>query len=182
MGTVYLATQLSRGRVVALKVLSANLSQDEAFNKRFRREAMLQATPAHPHIVPVYESGESGYGLFIAMRLVDGPSMKELIGSGGDHAYLADFGLTTAPGVTSMTTTGQFVDTPDYASPEQIRDENVAVAVRDSIGAVSQAYRHVAAAAKRGDLIDYTVARAEVPARRRRWQRPLTGLTVWVTR
>jgi serine/threonine protein kinase len=70
--------------VVALKVRSANLSQDEAFNKRFRREAVLQATPADPHIVPVYEVGESGYGLFIAMRLVDGPSMKELIGSGGD--------------------------------------------------------------------------------------------------
>jgi serine/threonine protein kinase len=73
MGTVYLATQLSRGRVVALKVLSANLSQDEAFNKRFRREAVLRATPADPHIVPVDEAGESGYGLFIAMRLVDGP-------------------------------------------------------------------------------------------------------------
>ena len=161
MGTVYLATQLSLGRVVALKVLSANLSQDEAFHKRFRREAMLQATLEHPHIVPVYEAGESSYGLFIAMRLVDGPNLKQLIGklevsdtldllrgiaraldaahaaglihrdvkpqnilvAGGDHAYLADFGLTTAAGVTSVTTTGQFVGTPDYVSPEQIRDE-----------------------------------------------------------
>ncbi|HWK16121.1 MAG TPA: serine/threonine-protein kinase [Solirubrobacteraceae bacterium] len=161
MGTVYLATQLSLGRVVALKVLSANLSQDEAFHKRFRREAMLQATLEHPNIVPVYEAGESSYGLFIAMRLVDGPNLKQLIGTlevsdaldllrgiaraldaahaaglihrdvkpqnilvaGGDHAYLADFGLTTAAGVTSVTTTGQFVGTPDYVSPEQIRDE-----------------------------------------------------------
>jgi len=62
MGSVYLATQLSLGRVVALKVLSANLSQDEAFHKRFRREALLQATLEHPHIVPVYEAGESSYG------------------------------------------------------------------------------------------------------------------------
>jgi predicted Ser/Thr protein kinase len=40
-----------------------------------------------------------------------------------DHAYLADFGLTTATGLTSMTSAGQFLGTLDYVSPEQIRDE-----------------------------------------------------------
>lgn len=114
MGTVYLATQLSRGRVVALKVLSANLSQDEAFNKRFRREAVLRATPADPHIVPVYEAGESGYGLFIAMRLVDGPSMKELIGSGGDLIDYTVAGAEVAGATQALAATLDRLDSLGY--------------------------------------------------------------------
>jgi serine/threonine-protein kinase len=161
MGVVYEATQLSLSRTVALKLLAANLGDDPAFRERFRREGLLQAQIDHPNIVTVYEAGDTDEGLFLAMRLVRGPNLKDMIisreldagrslriltpvadaldaahaqglihrdikpqnilVSGRDHAYLADFGLTKAPGEKSLTKTGQFVGTLDYISPEQIR-------------------------------------------------------------
>ena len=79
MGIVYRATQLSLNRTVALKVLAVELSADETFRERFRREGLLQAAIDHPHIVTVYEAGETDDGLFLAMRLVRGPTLKEEI-------------------------------------------------------------------------------------------------------
>jgi hypothetical protein len=79
MGTVYEATQLSLDRVVALKLLAAHLSNDMAFRARFRREGQVQARLEHPHVVTVYEAGETEQGLFIAMRLVRGRTLKELV-------------------------------------------------------------------------------------------------------
>ena len=72
MGVVYRATQLSLNRVAALKVLAAEFSEDPAFRERFRREGQLQAAIDHPHIVTVYEAGETEHGLFLAMRVVAG--------------------------------------------------------------------------------------------------------------
>ena len=164
MGVVYEATQVSLHRLVALKLLTPELGLDASFRTRFQREGRIQAAIDHAHIVPIYDSGEiEGQGLFIAMRLVRGPTLKELILSGElepqralrilgpvadaldtaheaelvhrdikpqnilvgprDHAYLADFGLTRAPGDTAFTKTGQFVGTLDYIAPEQIRGE-----------------------------------------------------------
>ena len=79
MGVVYEATQLSLRRTVALKVLASHLGADDAFVERFRREAMLQAALEHPSIVTVYEAGDSEDGLFLAMRLVRGTNLKQLI-------------------------------------------------------------------------------------------------------
>jgi serine/threonine protein kinase len=79
MGAVYQATQLSLQRVVALKLLAQNLGDDPGFRARFEREGQVQAALDHEHIVSVYEAGQSEYGLFLAMRLIDGPTLKELI-------------------------------------------------------------------------------------------------------
>jgi serine/threonine protein kinase len=79
MGAVYQATQLSLNRVVALKLLAANLGDDPGFRARFEREGQVQAGLDHDHIVPVYEAGQSEYGLFLAMRLIAGPTLKHLI-------------------------------------------------------------------------------------------------------
>jgi serine/threonine protein kinase len=79
MGAVYEATQLSLNRVVALKLLAPNLSDDPGFRARFEREGQVQAALDHEHIVTVYEAGQSEYGLFLAMRLIAGPTLKQLI-------------------------------------------------------------------------------------------------------
>ena len=79
MGVVYRATQLSLNRSVALKILSSELGDDESFRERFRREGLLQAAIDHPHIVTVYDTGETEHGLFLAMRMVRGPTLKDMI-------------------------------------------------------------------------------------------------------
>ena len=79
MGAVYQATQLSLNRVVALKLLAPNLGDDAGFRARFEREGPVQAALDHDHIVPVYEAGQSEFGLFLAMRLIAGPTLKQLI-------------------------------------------------------------------------------------------------------
>src|SRR5918999_1824189 len=83
MGAVYEATQLALDRTVALKVIAPHLGVDPAFRERFRREAMLQAALEHPHVVTVYEAGESEAGLYLAMRLVRGSSLKEPLAPDG---------------------------------------------------------------------------------------------------
>ena len=82
MGVVYEATQLSLNRTVALKLLAAQFGEDVDFRERFRREGVIQAGIDHPHIVPVYEAGDVDGALFIAMRLVRGSNLKELIRAG----------------------------------------------------------------------------------------------------
>jgi serine/threonine protein kinase len=82
MGVVYEATQLSLNRTVALKVLAPHLSDDLVFRERFRREGMMQAAIEHQHVVAIYEAGESEAGLYLAMRLVRGSNLKDLVATG----------------------------------------------------------------------------------------------------
>lgn len=83
MAIVYRAAQVSLGRPVALKVLSDKLTRDELFRERFRREGMHAASLEHPNIVPVYDSGEQDGLLYLAMRLVEGTNLAELIQTRG---------------------------------------------------------------------------------------------------
>lgn len=85
MGVVYEAYQPSLKRKVALKLLAQELARDQGFKERFRREGVQQATVDHPHIVPVYEAGESDEGLFLVMRLIRGSNLKRLISERGLH-------------------------------------------------------------------------------------------------
>jgi predicted Ser/Thr protein kinase len=82
MGVVYEATQMSLNRRIALKVISPGLARDLPFRERFRREALAQASLDHPHVVTVHEAGEVDGHLFIAMRLVRGPSLREALDEG----------------------------------------------------------------------------------------------------
>jgi serine/threonine-protein kinase len=82
LSVVYRATQLSSDTEVALKVLATPLHEIQSFRERFSREGRLQASIRHPHVVPVYEAGDDSGLLFIAMQIVDGPSLKELLQSG----------------------------------------------------------------------------------------------------
>jgi serine/threonine-protein kinase len=76
MAVVYQARDIRLGRLVALKVMAPALAGDETFRLRFVREAQTAAAVDHPHIIPVYEAGEAGGILFIAMRFVGGGDLR----------------------------------------------------------------------------------------------------------
>jgi serine/threonine protein kinase len=79
MGVVYVARQHSPARRVALKLITPAFAGDEVFRRRFLREATAAAAIEHPHILPVYAAGESNGTLFMAMRLVDGEDLHEIL-------------------------------------------------------------------------------------------------------
>jgi tRNA A-37 threonylcarbamoyl transferase component Bud32 len=79
MGVVYRARDTRLGRDVALKVLPSELSRDEERKTRFMQEARAAAGLQHPAIAQIYDVGEGDGGLFIAMELVPGRTVKALI-------------------------------------------------------------------------------------------------------
>jgi serine/threonine protein kinase len=79
MGIVYVARQRSPERRVALKLITPAFANDEVFRRRFLREATAAAAIEHPHILPVYAAGESNGTLFMAMRLIDGRDLREIV-------------------------------------------------------------------------------------------------------
>ena len=76
MAIVFLARDLRHDRQVALKVLRPEVSA-EVGAERFLREIKLAAGLTHPHILPVYDSGESGGLLFYVMPNMEGRSVRE---------------------------------------------------------------------------------------------------------
>jgi serine/threonine-protein kinase len=82
MSVMYRATDVRLGRKVALKVMGENLTGDAEFRERFVDEARNTSAIDHANVVPLYDFGEVGGLLFIAMRLVDGADLAKLIKDG----------------------------------------------------------------------------------------------------
>jgi serine/threonine-protein kinase len=76
MATVYLAHDLKHERDVAIKVLSAELTESLA-RQRFLREIKLAARLNHPHILPLYDSGESEGFLYFVMPVMQGQTLRD---------------------------------------------------------------------------------------------------------
>lgn len=79
MSVVYKAKDLLLERVIALKVLRKNLSEDQIFQNRFRTEARSSAKLTHPNIVTTYDFGIDNERLFIVMEFVNGSHLKDWI-------------------------------------------------------------------------------------------------------
>jgi Serine/threonine protein kinase len=79
MAAVYRARDTVLQRDVALKVLYPQFLGDATLVERFRREAVLAARLDHPGIVPIYDIGETDGTAFIAMRLLEGPSLADVL-------------------------------------------------------------------------------------------------------
>jgi len=79
MAVVYLAHDQSMERDVAVKVLPAQLLENDVFRKRFEREAKVIANFEHPSIVPVYDYGEEHNQLYLVMRYMSGGSLADKI-------------------------------------------------------------------------------------------------------
>ena len=79
MAVVFRARDERLGRQVALKILSPALAADQAFRQRFIGESRAAAAVDDPHIIPVFEAGEAGGVLFIAMRYVPDGDVRTLL-------------------------------------------------------------------------------------------------------
>ena len=83
MGVVYRAVDLSQGsRPFAVKVIREELSSDAAVRQRFVNEAAIVDQLHHPNIIRIFERGEHDGKLFIAMELLNGPSLADVIRRG----------------------------------------------------------------------------------------------------
>jgi len=149
MGAVYKARQPGLDRVVAVKILPSEISRDPKFTERFQREARALARLSHPHIVHVYDFGQTGGLCYIVMEFVDGANLREvirrqtltaaealtivhrdikpeniLIDKRG-RVKIADFGLAKLLGPEgsehSLTATQQVMGTLRYMAPEQMQ-------------------------------------------------------------
>jgi serine/threonine-protein kinase len=83
MATVYIALDHRLDRQVALKVMRPDLAKDESFVERFRREARSAAKLSHPNVVAVYDQGEDDGHVFLAMELVNGLTLRQVMHSEG---------------------------------------------------------------------------------------------------
>ena len=93
MGAVYRGMQVSLNRVVAVKILPAELTSDAGFVERFRREAQTLARLQHPGIVTVYDFGQTAEGhLYFVMEYVDGMDLQRILhGPGLNPDQALDF-------------------------------------------------------------------------------------------
>jgi predicted Ser/Thr protein kinase len=82
MGAVYRARQPGLDRLVALKILPPEVARAPAFAERFSREARSLARFNHPHIVTIYDFGETGGLYYILMEYVAGQNLRQLLEAG----------------------------------------------------------------------------------------------------
>jgi predicted ATPase len=82
MGEVYRAKDTRLGRSVAIKILPSNLSLDPERLDRFEQEARSASALNHPNIITIHELGQDGSTHYIAMELVEGKTLRELLVSG----------------------------------------------------------------------------------------------------
>lgn len=83
MGEVYKAMQIALGRVVALKILNADLTKDRSFVEKFLREARAAGKFNHPNVIHVHEAGEDQGTYFYSMEFLDGGSVQDQVAKGG---------------------------------------------------------------------------------------------------
>ncbi len=93
MGIVYLAYDPKLDREVALKVVAEHLAQDPAFRARFAQEAKAAARVEHPSVVAIYQAGEKNDIPFLAMRLVRGRELSEILAERGSYGIDAAIAL-----------------------------------------------------------------------------------------
>jgi eukaryotic-like serine/threonine-protein kinase len=107
MGEVYRARDPRLGREVAIKVLPPSFAQDPDRLKRFEQEARSASALNHPNIVTIHEIGSANGTSYIAMELVDGASLRELLASGSlPTKKLLDTAVQIAEGLSKAHSAG----------------------------------------------------------------------------
>ena len=109
MGRVYVALSPD-GEQVALKLVKPELARDQVFRKRFDREARIAQQIAHPHVVPVLDTGEHQGIPYLAQRFITGGSLADKIEKQGrlDVASTVKICAEVASGLDAMHANGLF--------------------------------------------------------------------------
>ena len=76
MAKVYLAEQISLGREVVLKVLDSNVKRTAETTERFLNEGRIIASLNHPHIITIYDIGQTDDKVYITMEFVEGGDLR----------------------------------------------------------------------------------------------------------
>jgi serine/threonine-protein kinase len=79
MGEVWLAEDTTRGRKVALKILSPALTRNDLFVQRFHREVRMAAKMSHPNIVTAFDAGVDSNFHYLATNYIDGQNLEEVL-------------------------------------------------------------------------------------------------------
>ncbi len=82
MGEVYKAKDTRLDRIVAIKILPAQVATDPALNQRFEREARMLAALSHPHICPVFDVGRQEATAFLVMEYLHGETLAQRLAKG----------------------------------------------------------------------------------------------------
>src|ERR1700736_6482694 len=101
MGEVWKARDTRLERTVAVKVLPTATASDPERRRRFEQEARSASALNHPNILTVYDIGESDGTIYIAMELVEGKTLRELVAPGEllPTKKLLDFAVQIAEGL-----------------------------------------------------------------------------------
>jgi serine/threonine-protein kinase len=83
MGEVYEAEDTRKGRIVALKLISPQFSDDPMFRARMQREAGAAGRLTEPHVVPIHDYGEINGQLYLDMRLIEGANLATVLKRNG---------------------------------------------------------------------------------------------------
>ncbi len=108
MGEVYRAKDAKLGREIAVKVLPSATASDPDRRQRFEMEARSASALNHPNILTIYDIGEADGTVYIAMELVEGKTLRELVASGEPvpTKKLLDVAVQTAEGLAKAHSAG----------------------------------------------------------------------------
>jgi Tol biopolymer transport system component/predicted Ser/Thr protein kinase len=108
MGEVYRAKDAKLGREIAVKVLPSATASDPDRRQRFEQEARSASALNHPNILTIYDIGEANGTVYIAMELVEGKTLRELVASGEPvpTKKLLDVAVQTAEGLAKAHSAG----------------------------------------------------------------------------
>jgi CheY-like chemotaxis protein len=131
MGSVFLARHRRMKRVVALKVLAPELSQDASFVHRFQREVETIARLGHPNIVMAYDADEAEAGHFLVMEYVKGRDLASVVEKSGPMAPAEALGciLQAARGLAYAHSQG--IIHRDIKPANLLYDENQSIKITD---------------------------------------------------
>ncbi len=143
MGVVYLARQVPLRRIVALKMLPADMARDPVRVARFRREITALGKCDHPNVVKIFASGETNGTPYYAMEYVDGPDLKAVSTalSSSDDFHTA---VSSASDAVNKEREALFANVPDLSRRTPSEPSLGHVRAKDRYRQLARAFRDAA--------------------------------------